>query len=484
MKFKSALWLAGLPAALSLMAAVPNACAELVFVSQTASVNAQVQDRSLNTLASDGRSLPAGSSGDASLSASASTTTHSAKAGVSSSLKADRLDASVSVGASFLQPDQTQTASASANLAVFFDVTKPTDLDFQFTSGQAGNSIPSMTFSSVNQGVETPVTLVSEVNGGGHLFASVPAGHYVMRGKGTMELGAWMWRSNQTLTWKADAGVTMTAKDTNPLAHGPFPDANFAEQAVGPLAVANTKIASPAGYGGATVYYPTTTSEGPFALVVITPGLMEKQSAINWLGPRLASFGFVVLTLDTKSPLDSASSRVAQTKAAITQVLALNANAQSPFAGRIDPARVGAMGHDNGGSLDLALALPQLLASIPMAPVLGSQRVASTTVPTMIVSCQRDLVAPVGSNANKAYDALSGTLPKALAEIKGGGHTCTNTSTSTANQQMIGKYTLSWLKRFLDKDTRYSAVLCEGAPQLDLVGSPTALSAYKSNCPY
>ena len=65
----------------------------------------------------------------------------------------------------------------------------------------------------------------------------------------------------------------------------------------------------------------------------------------------------------------------------------------------------------------------------------------------------------------------------------GGGHPCTTSlGTSPKVKAMAAKYGVSWLKRFLDEDTRYSPFLC-GAPHLlDMLNS--TISGYKGNCPY
>lgn len=265
--------------------------------------------------------------------------------------------------------------------------------------------------------------------------------------------------------------------------HGPDPT-TAALETTGPYAVSNTKIAAPSGYGGGTVYYPTTKTEGAFAVVSVTPGFTEKQSAINWLGPLLASHGFVVVTIDTKTTLDAPSGRAKQMIAALKQVSGLSANSTSPFAGRVDGTRQAVMGHSmgGGGSLDAARDNPGLKASIPMAPWETIKNYSTTTVPTLIVSCQTDTIAGVSSHANRFYDSFTPTLDKALLEMKGVGHSCTNSTTSAVLKAVIGKYSISWLKRFADNDSRYSDFLCGAPHQADLAGS--LISTYKENCPY
>src|SRR5712671_3824653 len=68
---------------------------------------------------------------------------------------------------------------------------------------------------------------------------------------------------------------------------GPDPTVSALEATAGPFAVATSTVASGSGFGGGTIYFPTNTTEGPFAVIVDAPGFTEKQSAVNWWGPRL-----------------------------------------------------------------------------------------------------------------------------------------------------------------------------------------------------
>lgn len=85
--------------------------------------------------------------------------------------------------------------------------------------------------------------------------------------------------------------------------HGPDPTVASLQATSGPYAVSQTTVAdaNTPGFGAATIYYPTTTAEGAFGGVAISPGFTETQSAISWLGPRFASRGFVVITFNTNS---------------------------------------------------------------------------------------------------------------------------------------------------------------------------------------
>lgn len=84
-----------------------------------------------------------------------------------------------------------------------------------------------------------------------------------------------------------------------------------------PFATATSRISSVvSGFGGGTIYYPSDTSQGRFGGVVIAPGYTAGESSIAWLGPRLASQGFVVFTIDTLTRVDQPSSRGRQLLAA------------------------------------------------------------------------------------------------------------------------------------------------------------------------
>ncbi|CAM5582790.1 hypothetical protein STENM327S_07380 [Streptomyces tendae] len=100
--------------------------------------------------------------------------------------------------------------------------------------------------------------------------------------------------------------------------------------------MADTSVSSLAvtGFGGGTIYYPTSTSDGTFGAVVIAPGFTAYQSSIAWLGPRLASQGFVVFTIDTNTTLDQPDSRGRQLLAALDYL-----TERSSVRGRIDSSR-------------------------------------------------------------------------------------------------------------------------------------------------
>jgi predicted dienelactone hydrolase len=145
-------------------------------------------------------------------------------------------------------------------------------------------------------------------------------------------------------------------------------------------------------------------------VVAIVPGFVSYWSQIAWLGPRLASQGFVVIGIDTTSPLDQPQQRAAEFAAALNNE-------------KTDPALNG------------------------------------------IADFGRTSIAGWSMGGGGALDAA-----KAYVELAGAGHSFTTTANVPQAASMI-----SWLKRYVDGDTRYRQFLAPGPPVA------TGFSAYQTN---
>lgn len=277
------------------------------------------------------------------------------------------------------------------------------------------------------------------------------------------------------VTVLALAGLVATpgaARAANPYERGPAPTVAGIEAARGPFATASTRVsdlASP-GFGGGTIYYPTSTAEGTFGGVAISPGYTAAQSSIAWLGPRLASQGFVVITIDTDSRYDQPSSRGDQLLAALDYL-----TGSSSVRSRVDASRLAVMGHSmgGGGTLEAAKDRPSLQATIGMTPWNLDKTWPEVSSPSLIIGAENDSVAPVGSHAEPFYASLPASTPKAYAELDGASHFAPNTSNTP-----IARTSIAWLKRFVDDDTRYQQFLCP-TPGTGF-GSP--YSEFRSTC--
>ncbi len=277
-----------------------------------------------------------------------------------------------------------------------------------------------------------------------------------------------------TLALAVVAGSGLTAPSAlaaeNPYERGPDPTESSIEAPRGSFDVSTETVSSweADGFGGGTVYYPSD-SDGPFGAVAISPGYTAGESTMSWYGPRLASRGFVIITIETESRLDFPSSRADQLMAALDYV-----TESSSASDIVDPSRLGLMGHSmgGGGTIEAAAENPQLETAVPLTPWHTTKNWSGLDVPTMVIGAEDDSVAPVSSHAEPFYESMPGSLDKAYLELNGASHFAPVTSNTT-----IAKYSIAWLKRFIDNDTRYAQFLCP-AP------SGSAIEEYRETCPY
>jgi triacylglycerol lipase len=242
---------------------------------------------------------------------------------------------------------------------------------------------------------------------------------------------------------------------------GPNPNLSFVQAGQGPLSVSTFGVSrSVSGFGGGTVYYPNNAS-GELATIAIAPGFTARQDAIAWWGRLLSSHGFVVITIDTNSRFDQPASRGRQLDSALSYLISQGNNRNSPVFNRIDENRLATMGHSMGGGGALRSASRnRLSAAIPLAPWnIGGNDFNDINVPTMIMACENDLVAPTGIHASPFYNRIPSRTDKTYVELNNGNHSCANGGAGR-NNPLLSTYGLSWMKRFLDKDRRYNQFLC------------------------
>ncbi|QYF92521.1 dienelactone hydrolase family protein [Massilia sp. PAMC28688] len=220
-------------------------------------------------------------------------------------------------------------------------------------------------------------------------------------------------------------------------------------QADGPYAV-STQSVSGTGFGGGTVYSPNTA--GKYAVVAVCPGFTATQSSIAAISRRLATHGFVVVTINTKSTYDFPPSRANQILAALRTVTALTTG---PVAGKMDISRQGVAGWSmgGGGAMLAAGMTPGLKGGVAFAPWAQSSNVSSSAVPMSYLAGSADGVAPP-SMSTSFYNATPGTTRKMLGVIRGADHNFPKTASQPASYTQV-----AWMKRFLDSDTRYSQFL-------------------------
>lgn len=265
-------------------------------------------------------------------------------------------------------------------------------------------------------------------------------------------------------------GVSAPTAMAESFPRGPDPTNSYIEQSSGGFAVTQSSI-SPfvPGFDGGVIYYPTSTAQGTYGAVAISPGYTARWSSLSWLGPRLASFGFVVIGIETESIYDQPDSRGRQLLAALDWAVS-----SSPAASRIDRNRLAVAGHSmgGGGSLYAARTRSSLQAAIPLAPWHTTKTWSTVLVPTLIIGGENDSVAPVSTHSELFYASIPSSSEKAYLELNGASHFFPN-SPNTAQARMM----ISWLKAFVDNDPRYLQFLCPGpSPSL-------TVEEYRNTCP-
>ncbi|WP_019633337.1 alpha/beta hydrolase family protein [Actinomadura atramentaria] len=265
----------------------------------------------------------------------------------------------------------------------------------------------------------------------------------------------------------------VAALATTAYQRGPAPTLSGVRAALGPFSYSTASVSAAAtGYtfGGGTVYYPDDTSQGTFGGIAVTPGYTGTEGSIAWLGPRLASQGFVVITIATKSLYDQPTARGQQLLAALDY---LKTYSPAAVRQRLDPQRLAVSGHSmgGGGALYAVWSRPSLKAAVPLAPYHTIKNWSAITVPTLIEAGTADTVTPVGTFAEPIYQSLTGASERAYAEVAGANHL-----TFTAENPLIGGLEVAWMKRFVDDDARYDQFLCP-AP------TDPGLTEYRDSCP-
>lgn len=255
----------------------------------------------------------------------------------------------------------------------------------------------------------------------------------------------------------------------NPYERGPNPSESLIEQRRGNYDIAQRSISrfSSDGFRDGTIYYPTDTSDGKFGVIAISPGYTAGESSIAWLGSRIASFGFVVVTINTTTRYDQPRQRSTQLLAALDH--AMNDSVVGPL---IDPERQAVMGHSmgGGGALQAAESRPEIDAVVALTPWNLKKNWSGVDAATLIIGAERDTVASVRTHSIPFYESLTQAEQRGYLELRGASHFAPNVSNTT-----IAKYSIAWMKRYLDNDDRYDQFLNPGPA----VGYASGVSDYR-----
>jgi triacylglycerol lipase len=238
--------------------------------------------------------------------------------------------------------------------------------------------------------------------------------------------------------------------------------------AAGPFAIATVAVPAGNGFGGGTIYHPTEA--GTYGAISFVNGFLTGAPTAD--AQRLATHGFVTFAINTNSPFDFPDSRATQLVASLNYLINT-----STVRSRVDRARLGAAGISmgGGGALIAARSNPALVKSVVgLIPWNNSGTFTTLQTPTFILAGETDPIAPPASHGLAFYNSIPASVRKAYGEQNDTGH--------GYNAPTTQRYYVSWSKRFLDNDTRYSTFLC-GAEHT-AYATPTIFSRYLANCPY
>jgi len=239
----------------------------------------------------------------------------------------------------------------------------------------------------------------------------------------------------------------------NPYQRGPAPSVASVAATYGTFATTSVNVQPGNGFNGGTIYYPTDSSQ-TYGAVAIVPGYTAKfANEEAWMGPRLASFGFVVIGVETNSTTDWDTARGTQLLAALDWL-----TTSSPVRALVDRNRLAVMGHSMGGGgvMSAAASRPSLKAAIGLAPFYasGNGNLSAIKVPTLIQGGQNDgTVTP--SYLDGMYPTLASTTPGAYLQMSGADHLFWTKANATELRTLI-----PWLKIFVDNDSRYRQFFC------------------------
>ncbi|MEU8230415.1 ricin-type beta-trefoil lectin domain protein [Actinoplanes sp. NPDC048967] len=259
-----------------------------------------------------------------------------------------------------------------------------------------------------------------------------------------------------------------SASADSPYQRGPDPTVASVAATYGPFATAQVGVSPGNGFNGGTIYYPTDTSQGTWGAVAIVPGYTARFADEEaWMGPRLASFGFVVIGVETNSTTDWDTARGTQLLAALDYL-----TQRSPVRDRVDANRLSVIGHSmgGGGALYAATQRPSLKAAIGLAPYFPSGNLNNDRVPTLIQGGLNDTVV-TPSYLDGLYPGLPAATPGAYVQYSGADHLFW-----TKPNDIELRTQIPWLKIFVDGDTRYTPFMC---PALQ---DNTRVARYTAKC--
>jgi len=224
---------------------------------------------------------------------------------------------------------------------------------------------------------------------------------------------------------------------------------------------------TPDAFSGAMVFYPLTLSfDPPNGAIAFVPGFRANASMYEWWGPALASLGYSVFILETNTPTDGLAARADALIAAVDFIKSENQNSEAPVNNKIDPDKIGIMGHSMGGGASLAAAAElgdSIAAVIPLALYCCepgqsfSGDYSSVSAPALVIASAADEVAPPEAHAKLLYDSVGSN--KIYMELSEGDHMFV--SNSGNEKATLARFVLAFLKVQVDGKSNLASHLSD-----------------------
>jgi dienelactone hydrolase len=196
--------------------------------------------------------------------------------------------------------------------------------------------------------------------------------------------------------------------------------------------------------------------------------LVNNQGSLSGWATRLASHGMVAMTVDPGSAIALGAARASSLTDGLAALRGENTRAGSILRGKLDTQHAALLGWGAGahGALLAASGNASLSAVVSLSDP-DTQTFGGLAVPVLLMAGQSALNQGI---AQDVYAAVPAATPKLMLEFRNGSH---QAPTDPSNQSgVVGRFGLSWLKTFLEGDTRYRQFL---------LARPTQASDFTTN---
>jgi dienelactone hydrolase len=203
-------------------------------------------------------------------------------------------------------------------------------------------------------------------------------------------------------------------------------------------------------YAGATIYYPTNTSELLHSIILV-PGFMNGEGTIQNWGPFLASHGIVTMTIGANNLTNIPTQRKDALLDAVITLKAEHNRAASPLYNMLDTNSIalGGFSMGGGGAQLAAVSDSTIKAIIALYPWLDSptEETLNHNTPLLIISGELDIIATPSQHANLHYTLAPDNIPKQRYEVQYATHDPISGPNGGGGD--VGIKVLAWLQTFL-----------------------------------